>query len=132
MLADAGVTTPGTITRVVLCSGKFFYDIEATLETTGIEATALLRVEQLYPFPKDALARELAGFARLQELVWAQEEDKNHGAWRFVRDELEAIVPPGCRLSLVCRTATASGAQASVRAHQQEQHRLVAAALGMV
>jgi len=132
LLADAGVTTPGTITRVVLCSGKFFYDIEATLETTGIEATALLRVEQLYPFPKDALARELAGFARLQELVWAQEEDKNHGAWRFVRDELEAIVPPGCRLSLVCRTATASGAQASVRAHQQEQHRLVAAALGMV
>jgi 2-oxoglutarate dehydrogenase E1 component len=85
-------------------------------------------VEQLYPFPQQALKDALERFPNLAEIVWAQEEDANQGAWRSVRDALEGSVPKGSRLAAVCRRATPSGAHASVRAHQAEQRRLVAAA----
>ena len=86
VLQDAGVTAPDAVTRVVLCSGKFFYDLEAVREELGCSDTALIRIGQLYPFPKEELADALAEFANLTEVIWAQEEDKNHGAWRFVRE----------------------------------------------
>ncbi|MFP3813721.1 hypothetical protein, partial [Bacillus sp. SIMBA_005] len=61
--------------------------------------------------------------------VWAQEEDRNQGAWRFVREALELVLPPGRRLRDVCRTSTASGAHASIGAHRNEQCHLVTSAL---
>jgi 2-oxoglutarate dehydrogenase E1 component len=130
ILRDAGITTPAAVDRVILCSGKFLYELEAAREALGHTGTALIRIEQLYPFPKRELADALAEFSNLREVVWAQEEDRNQGAWRFVREELEEVLPAGCRLSDVCRTATASGAHSSLKGHQQEQRRLVAAALG--
>ncbi|WKZ87813.1 2-oxoglutarate dehydrogenase E1 component [Ralstonia pickettii] len=130
VLADASVVDPGTVTRVVLCSGKFFYELHAQRQHEARADVALVRVEQLYPFPQEALAAALAVFPNLKEIVWAQEEDANQGAWRFVRDALEACVPEGSRLAGVFRSATPSGAHASVRAHQAEQRRLVAAAFG--
>ncbi|TKC86034.1 2-oxoglutarate dehydrogenase E1 component [Trinickia terrae] len=129
VLPDSGVRAPEQVTRVVLCSGKFFYELEAARDEAQAASVAVIRVEQLYPFPKDALMQALAAFPNLAEVVWAQEEDRNQGAWRFVRDDLEACVSPGCRLAKVCRTATASGAHASIRGHQIEQRRLVKAAL---
>ena len=87
-------------------------------------STALVRVEQLYPFPREALASELSRFENLRDMVWAQEEDRNQGAWHFVREELERMMPEGCRLRDVCRTPTASGAHSSAK-----QSRLVASAL---
>lgn len=130
VLADAGVADRQTITRVVLCSGKFFYELLALRERDARADVALVRVEQLYPFPQEALVAALTAFPNLKEIVWAQEEDANQGAWRFVRDVLEMCLPEGCRLASVCRSATPSGAHASVRAHQAEQRRLVAAAFG--
>ncbi|WP_428984146.1 2-oxoglutarate dehydrogenase E1 component [Ralstonia psammae] len=130
VLADAGVADRQTITRVVLCSGKFFYELLALRERDARADVALVRVEQLYPFPQEALVAALTAFPNLNEIVWAQEEDANQGAWRFVRDALEMCLPEGCRLASVCRSATPSGAHASVRAHQAEQRRLVAAAFG--
>ncbi|ANH35504.1 2-oxoglutarate dehydrogenase E1 component [Ralstonia pseudosolanacearum] len=131
VLADTGVAEPNAVTRVVLCSGKFFYELLAQREHDARTDVALIRVEQLYPFPAQALMAALAAFPNLREIVWAQEEDVNQGAWRFVRDELEACLPPGRRLASVCRHATPSGAHASVRAHQVEQRRVAAAVFGV-
>ncbi len=130
VLQDPAITQPKAVTRVVLCSGKFFYELDAARQIQPCEATALVRVEQLYPFPATELTAILAQFGRLTEVVWAQEEDRNHGAWRFVRDELEAILPSTCRLGHVARAGTPSGACASLKAHRQEQRRLLAEALG--
>jgi 2-oxoglutarate dehydrogenase E1 component len=129
VLRDNTVTDPRVITRVVLCSGKLFYDLQAGRNASGDTATALVRVEQLYPFPRAELSDLLSGFENLTEIVWSQEEDRNQGAWRFVREELERLLRPGCRLRDVCRNATASGAHSSIRAHRHEQRRLVAATL---
>ena len=130
VLADASAVDPQAVARVVLCSGKFFYELHAQREREARADVALVRVEQLYPFPQEALVAALAAFPNLKEIVWAQEEDANQGAWRFVRDALQTCLPEGSRLASVCRSATPSGAHASVRAHQAEQRRLVAAALG--
>ncbi|PXW23905.1 2-oxoglutarate dehydrogenase E1 component [Paraburkholderia caballeronis] len=119
------------VTRAVLCSGKLYYELLKARNDAHDETIALIRVEQLYPFPHDALERALARYPNLAEVVWAQEEDANQGAWRSVRDALESVVADGLRLTSVCRTATPSGAHASVRTHRDEQRRIVGQALGL-
>ncbi|MET0517972.1 MAG: 2-oxoglutarate dehydrogenase E1 component [Burkholderiaceae bacterium] len=116
-------------TRAVLCSGKLFYELQALREELGLAEVALLRLEQLYPFPADALAAALAPLGGLRELVWAQEEDRNQGAWLQLREALEAALPDGVRLRAVCRRATAAGSRSSLREHRQEQRALLEQAL---
>ena len=79
------------IRRVVLCSGKVYYDLYEEREKRGIDDVYLLRVEQLYPFPAKALITELSRF-RNAEIVWCQEEPKNMGAWTFVEPYLEWVL----------------------------------------
>jgi 2-oxoglutarate dehydrogenase E1 component len=132
VLRDATFGVPearDAVSRVVLVSGKFYYELLAAREASHDSSSAIVRIEQLYPFPSNELAQTLAEFSSLREVVWAQEEDANQGAWRFVRDELEAVLPAGCRLRNVCRTATPAGAHSSMQAHRQEQRRLIEAAL---
>jgi 2-oxoglutarate dehydrogenase E1 component len=79
------------VKRVVLCSGKVYYDLFEEREKRGIKDISLLRMEQLYPFPSKALSAELV--ARPQaEVVWCQEEPKNMGAWTFVQPEIERVL----------------------------------------
>ncbi|MEC5404253.1 2-oxoglutarate dehydrogenase E1 component [Paraburkholderia sp. MPAMCS5] len=129
VLQDSSVWSPEDVTRVVLCSGKFFYDLQAAREASGDTHIALIRIEQLYPFPTSELAIALAAYPNLADVVWAQEEEKKHGAWHFVRDEIGAAVPANCRIADVCRRESPSGAHSSLRIHREEQQRLVAAAL---
>jgi 2-oxoglutarate dehydrogenase E1 component len=79
------------IRRVVLCSGKVYYDLEAEREARGISDIYLLRMEQLYPFPARALIQELGRFKNA-EIVWCQEEPKNMGAWTFVEPNLSWVL----------------------------------------
>ncbi len=79
------------IRRVVLCSGKVYYDLYEEREKRGIDDVYLLRVEQLYPFPAKALINELSRF-RQAEMVWCQEEPKNMGAWSFIDPYLEWVL----------------------------------------
>ena len=79
------------IRRVVLCSGKVYYDLYEEREKRGIDDVYLLRVEQLYPFPFRALAKELSRFKNA-DIVWCQEEPKNMGAWSFVEPMLEWVL----------------------------------------
>ncbi|GGD89527.1 2-oxoglutarate dehydrogenase E1 component [Caballeronia grimmiae] len=129
VLDDERIADATTVERVVLCSGKFFYELRDARDASRDQSTAIIRVEQLYPFPHDQLRRVLARFTNLRSVVWAQEEDRNQGAWRFVRDELETVLPASCALRDVCRKVTPAGAHSTVAAHRREQQRLVAAAL---
>jgi 2-oxoglutarate dehydrogenase E1 component len=119
------------VTRLVFCSGKVYYDIaghEARAEATQV---AVARLEQLYPFPVDAYAELIAGYPNLREVVWAQEEPQNMGAWRTIRHRLEApLKEAGIPLSYVGRPWRASPSEGYPTAHLREQDRIVRAALG--
>src|SRR6185503_15410447 len=120
------------IKRVVLCSGKVYYDLYDAREAAGIDNVYILRVEQLYPFPARALMHELARFAQA-EMVWCQEEPKNMGAWSFIEPNLtwvlERIDAKHKRPIYAGRPASASTATGQLSKHLFEQKSLVEAAL---
>lgn len=121
----------GATTRVVIASGKLYYDLYSARAQAKRPHVPILRLEQLYPFPAEALAESLARFPRLQDVVWAQEEAKNHGAWHLLRDQLEAALPPGVALTYAGRPASAPTAVCNGRQHCAEQRDVVTAALGI-
>ena len=120
------------IRRVVLCSGKVYYDLYETREALGIDDVYLLRVEQLYPFPARALIHELSRF-KSADMVWCQEESKNMGAWTFIEPNIEwvldHVVPKGRRARYAGRPASAPTATGLLSKHLLEQKALVADAL---
>ena len=118
------------ISRVILCSGKVYYDLKRHPEYTPEDGTAIVRLEQLYPFPTETLARTLAGYPNLEELVWAQEEPANMGAWRSIRHRLE-MAAPSVRLRYAGRPWRASPSEGYLPDHKIEQERLVRDALGL-
>jgi 2-oxoglutarate dehydrogenase E1 component len=113
---------PKKARRVILCSGKVYYDLHAYRVANGIDDVALVRVEQLYPLHKDKLA-ELAKAHAKAELVWAQEESQNMGAWTYIAPELEAIF--GRKPRYVGRDASASPAVGSLAVHKIELNALL-------
>jgi len=122
----------GKIKRVVLCSGKVYYDLYEAREEAGVDDVYILRVEQLYPFPARALMHELSRF-RQAEIVWCQEEPKNMGAWSFVEPNLawvlDRIGAKYKRPAYAGRPASAATATGLLSKHLNEQHTLVAEAL---
>jgi 2-oxoglutarate dehydrogenase E1 component len=117
------------VTRVVLCSGKVYYDLEAHAGPDGAERSAIVRVEQLYSFPEAALGAVLGGYPNAAEIIWCQEEPKNMGAWWYVEPRIRALVP-GPSVRYVGRPDRASPAEGSHQAHVVEQDRIVREALG--
>ena len=122
----------GEIRRVVLCSGKVYYDLYEAREAAGIDDVYLMRLEQLYPFPARALIAELGRFPQA-ELVWAQEEPKNMGAWTFVEPNIEWVLQhtaaDHARPRYVGRPASAATATGQASKHNQEQKALAEQAL---
>ena len=116
------------IRRVVVTSGKFHYDVSGARGDR--RDVAIVRLEELYPFPATLLSRELARFPNLREVVWAQEEARNHGAWPLLRESLDAVLPRGVALSAVARPAAAPCAACNAQAHAEEQATLATAAIG--
>ncbi len=121
---------PVRVRRVVLCTGKVFYDLVQAREHARQDDVALVRLERLYPFPAQEIAAVLARFASA-ELVWCQEEPRNMGAWRFLRERfLDSQVQAGGRLPrYVGRAESASPASGRLKVHQAEQEALVREAL---
>jgi 2-oxoglutarate dehydrogenase E1 component len=116
------------VTRLVFCSGKLYYDIVGHERRAEASNVAVARLEQLYPFPVDEYAAVVASYPNVQELIWAQEEPQNMGAWRTNRHRLEA---PRVPLSYVGRPWRASPSEGYPTAHLREQDRIVRAALGV-
>jgi 2-oxoglutarate decarboxylase len=120
---------PEEIRRLLLCSGKVYYDLLPEAETLGHARPALARLEQLHTFPEAELRDLLASYPALREVVWVQEEPRNMGAWDFVDSRLAALLPRGVRLRYAGRPPRASPAEGYPAAHAAEQARLVAEAL---
>jgi 2-oxoglutarate dehydrogenase E1 component len=139
LINDAELTDPGRVERVVLCSGKVFYDLNQARggSPTVREGSsdpidgrvAIIRCEQFYPFPRKSLTEILAGYPNAKELVWCQEEPKNMGGWTFMESRLENLLSRCERPRYVGREASASPATGSYAVHTQEQQRLVHEAL---
>ena len=129
ILPDPDAPDPREVTRVVLCSGKVFYDLLAARRKTGADDVALVRVEQLYPLPAEELADVLAGYPAADDLVWAQEEPANQGPWSHIALALPDHLPEHLRLRRVSRRPSASPAAGSSKVHEAEQVALVEAAL---
>jgi 2-oxoglutarate dehydrogenase E1 component len=119
------------VERLILCSGKVYYDLRADLEQSPNDRVAVLRVEQFYPFPQGAIRAWLADHSAAKELVWLQEEPQNMGAWSFIRPRLEALLTGDQVLGYVGRSSSASPATGSYTIHQLEQKRLLSEALSL-
>ena len=125
---------PQGVERVLICSGKVYYDLLAELEKRGDENNrerlAILRLEQFYPFPLSLLQETLSTYTGAREICWVQEEPQNMGGWNFVRPRLEALLRGDQEVRYVGRTASASPATGSYTIHQLEQQALLSEALG--
>jgi 2-oxoglutarate dehydrogenase E1 component len=128
--ARLGADEKREIERLVLCSGKVYYDIVGHEAFGGSEGVAIARLEQLYPFPVAAYDELLSRYPALTEVVWAQEEPQNMGAWRAIRHRLEEGLPAEVDLRYVGRPWRASPSEGYPTAHMLEQDRISREALG--
>jgi 2-oxoglutarate dehydrogenase E1 component len=117
------------VKRVVACSGKVYYDLLEDAQKRGQDDVAILRVEQLYPFPRALLAAELKKYANATDVVWCQEEPQNQGAWYQIKHHLQAVLADGQALHYAGRARSPSPAAGHMADHIAEQQKLVADAL---
>ena len=115
--------------RVVVCGGKVYYDLMEMVESQAISDVAVVRVEQLYPFPRAELAAELKRFPNAREVVWCQEEPQNQGAWFQIQHHLRACLGSGQQLHYAGRARSAAPACGHLNSHNAEQAQLLADAL---
>lgn len=120
---------PKKAKRLALCSGKIFYDLLAAREERKDLSTAIVRVEQLYPFPAAKLSALLQDYKAASDVLWVQEEPRNRGAWLFVKDRFSEEFP-AVALSYIGRPGSASPATGSHARHLREQLQVVHAAIG--
>ena len=134
ILSDLNPPAEGETRRLVLCSGKLAYELMEARDEAGDLGVEIIRIEQLYPFPSEPLLKRLKAMLSLKDLIWAQEEPKNNGAWLFVEDLLLQCLADagfqGTRPQYAGRDASASPATGLAKRHAAEQAALIAAALG--
>jgi 2-oxoglutarate dehydrogenase E1 component len=122
--ADARSRADG-VTRLLLCSGKVYYDLIGSEARAARPEVAVARVEMLYPFPEDALASLMKGFPSLEQVVWVQEEPENMGAWRYMEPRLRSLLPAGAALRYTGRPERASPAEGYSTRHEKQQARII-------
>jgi 2-oxoglutarate dehydrogenase E1 component len=117
------------VERLVLCSGKLYYDMDASERRAEADTVAIARVELIYPFAREQLGELIGSYPNLKEIVWAQEEPRNMGAWKVMSRRLPGLVPEGVSLDYVGRPTRASTGEGYSVAHNREQERIVLTAL---
>jgi len=118
------------VRRVVVCTGKVYYDLLAARRERELDEVALVRVEQLYPFPHKAFDAEMKKYASATQVIWCQDEPQNQGAWFYVEHRIAEALKDGQKLSYAGRAASASPAVGYYDKHYAQQKELLAAALG--
>ena len=118
------------VARLILCSGKIFHEMDARPERDAHPELGIARVEMLFPFPEDRLGVLFEDHPNLERVTWVQEEPRNMGAWEFIRRQIERLLPEGVPLDYCGRARRASPSEGYPQAHQAEQERVLAAALG--
>jgi 2-oxoglutarate dehydrogenase E1 component len=119
-----------TVKRVIACSGKVYFDLVHARADRGAEDVAILRIEQLYPFPHKALVAELKKYPNATELVWCQDEPQNQGPWLYVQHHLLENMSEGQRLAYAGRPPSASPAVGYYAKHVEQQKALLDVAFG--
>ena len=125
IIPDQGELKSDKVKRLIACSGKVYYDLVKKREEKGHDDVAIVRVEQLYPFPHKAFSSELKKYPNVTELVWCQDEPQNQGAWFFVQHYLHENMVDGQKLGYSGRAASASPAVGYSHLHQEQQKALV-------
>ncbi|MBI3395799.1 MAG: 2-oxoglutarate dehydrogenase E1 component [Spirochaetia bacterium] len=129
LLFDHTVKDPASVNRLLFCSGHIYYDLIAEKKKRASDETAVIRIEQLYPFPHGDVVRALEHYANAKEFLWVQEEPENMGAWDFLDAKLAAI--PGMeRVGCVARPESPSPAAGLFKLHAQELEKLVQTSFG--
>ena len=127
VLDDARMNDPERITRILACTGKIYYELLAAHETRGGDF-AIVRLEQMYPFPLAEFGEILLRYPNAQHVVWVQEEPRNMGAWAFVRGHIQPMLRANQAIGYAGRPRSASPAPGSPKVHQREQTHLIEAA----
>ncbi|MGN6254345.1 MAG: multifunctional oxoglutarate decarboxylase/oxoglutarate dehydrogenase thiamine pyrophosphate-binding subunit/dihydrolipoyllysine-residue succinyltransferase subunit, partial [Solirubrobacterales bacterium] len=117
------------VERLVLCTGKVYYDMDSSERRPAAENVAIARVEVLYPFAKEQLERLIASYPNLKEIAWVQEEPRNMGAWKVMSRRMPDVLPEGVALTYIGRQGRASPGEGYSGAHAREQERIVLTAL---
>src|SRR5665213_1390419 len=131
VLDDTRVTDPASVTRILACTGKIYYELLAAHEARGGPFAgnfAIVRFEQLYPFPQNEFAEILRRYPAAQHVVWVQEESRNMGAWSSIRGRIQPMLGPHQAIGYAGRPRSASPAPGSPKVHQREQTHLIEAA----
>ncbi|HYL99637.1 MAG TPA: multifunctional oxoglutarate decarboxylase/oxoglutarate dehydrogenase thiamine pyrophosphate-binding subunit/dihydrolipoyllysine-residue succinyltransferase subunit, partial [Blastocatellia bacterium] len=124
VLNDSSLTNAGSVKRVLLCSGKVYFDLLAHRAKLADDTTGLVRVEQFYPFPRTLLLSALDSFPNATDIRWVQEEPVNMGGWSFMEPRLRELIGPSRTLRYAGRSESASPATGSHTVHQMEQQKL--------
>lgn len=119
------------VERVVFCSGKVYYELLQERRKQEIDNIAIVRVEQLYPFPHDEMDAIMSRYQHVKDFVWCQEEPQNQGAWYCSQHHFRDVIPAGSTLQYVGRNASSSPAVGYLAVHNQQQKDLVHQALGL-
>ena len=133
VIDDLGVADPTRVTRIVMCAGKVYYDLLEKQLEFEMDSVALVRIEQLYPFPRDLLSDVLRRYPNVEEVVWCQEEPQNQGAWYSSRHHMDRVlneVLPGFTLNFSGRESRSAPAVGMMSRHVLQQVNLVNDALG--
>ncbi len=120
---------PSQIKRVILCAGKVYYDLLERRRAGAQTDVAIIRIEQLYPYPHEEIKHALAPYAHVADYVWCQEEPQNQGAWYCSKHNFESSIPEGAKLTYVGRPASASPAVGYMSLHTKQQKQLIDEAL---
>jgi 2-oxoglutarate decarboxylase len=131
VLDDTRVSDPGSVTRILACTGKIYYELQAAQEARGgpfAGSFAIVRFEQLYPFPQAEFSEVLRRYPAVQHVVWVQEEPRNMGAWPSIRGRIQPMLGPNQAIGYAGRPRSASPAPGSPKVHQREQTQLIDAA----
>jgi multifunctional 2-oxoglutarate metabolism enzyme len=131
VIGETDQIDPLRVKRVVLCTGKTYYDMLKTRRKSGVDDVAIVRIEQLYPFPAREVREILATYRNANDVLWVQEEPKNMGAWPAISHWIMEVLGTGQRLAFLGRPASGSPAAGSGRTHKTEQEEIVRRALGM-
>ena len=131
IIAETGDIAVENTRRVVFCSGKVYFDLLETRKVHGIQDVALIRLEQIYPFPIKEYAAQLKQYSHVKDMIWCQEEPQNQGAWYQIRHRLQEAMGDEQQLYYAGRASAAAPASGIFKVHLQQQQALVEAALGI-
>lgn len=132
VIGEIDALNPADVKRVVMCSGKVYYDLLDERRKRNITDVAIVRIEQLYPFPAQEMASALKDYGHVTDFVWCQEEPQNQGAWYCSQHHFWSAIPAGAKLTYAGREASSSPAVGYLSVHNKQQQALVNTALTIV